>query len=117
CANSLDVSDAAVSGRVCAPTGIAFDPASRSLYIGDRNNARIIRVTLTATKPSASPRPLYRFAGSPNGTSSCCGNGLQARAALLNGPDGLSVDSNGNVLFGDRSNLRARQIDISTGII
>jgi mucin-19 len=116
-ANSPDVADAAVNGRLNNPSNLAYDSLSRALYVSDRNNQRIIRVMLNAEEPSSTPRPLFRVAGSPTGATGCCGDGLTARATTVSTPDGLSVDSSGNLLFGDRDNHRVRQLTYATGII
>ena len=56
------------------------------------------------------------FAG--NGTAGFGGDGGAATSAQLNGPQGLAVDSAGNLYIADTQNQRVRKVsggNISTG--
>ncbi len=51
------------------------------------------------------------------GTSSYSGDNGQATSAALNYPQGVALDTSGNVYFGDHGNQRIRKVTVSTGII
>ncbi len=56
------------------------------------------------------------IAGGGSGGSSFAGDGGQARAAVLNSPWGLAVDSSGNIFVSDTGNNRVRKI-ATNGVI
>ena len=85
-----------------------FGPYVGNVYIGDRNNHRIRKVTLFTGIIST-------IAGT--GTSSYSGDNGPATSAALYIPRGIIVDSAGNVYIADQGNQRIRKITIPTGII
>ena len=80
-------------------SGIAFDSAG-NLYIADGNNHRVRRVSPDGV--------ITTYAG--NGAAGFAGDNGQARAAQLNFPAGLAVDSGGNLYIADSSNNRIRKV-------
>ncbi len=89
-------------------TGLAFD-SKGNLYITDSTDNRI-RVVNTAGIIST-------FAGSGSlGTPGFSGDGGPATLAQLNTPEGVAVDSGGNVYIADTGNGRIRKVD-TTGTI
>ena len=82
------------------PLGVAAD-ASGNIYIGDRNNNRIRKVT-------ASTGIISTIAG--NGSQGYNNDGIPATNAKLNYPVGVAVDLFGNVYIGDAFNYRIRKI-------
>ncbi len=52
-----------------------------------------------------------------NGTRSFCGEGVPAREACLNRPNGITIDDAGDVYISDQFNRRIRKISAATGII
>src|ERR1700722_19000460 len=52
-----------------------------------------------------------------NGNGGYNGDGIAATSAELYGPQGLAIDSAGNIFIADLSNNRIRRIDVSTGFI
>jgi len=85
------------------PAGIAVN--NGSVYIADRNNARV-REILGAD--------IVTVAG--NGMPSFAGDGLAATTAGLFAPSALAFDNSGNLYIADMSNDRVRRVDTS-GII
>jgi uncharacterized protein (TIGR03437 family) len=81
------------------PAGAAVDAAG-NLYIADRDNNRIRRVSPAGIITSV--------AGT--GTSGNTGDGLAATLATLNAPSAVSVDSAGVVYITDTGNHRIRKI-------
>ena len=98
---------AATSAMLNIPTGLAID-ASGNIYIADAGNNRIRRV-------DAVTGIITTVAG--NGTAAFAGDGGIATAASLNSPDGVAVDSFGNLYVADSVNNRVRLINASSGII
>ena len=79
---------------------VALDTAS-NLYIADRQNARIRKVDTSGT--------ITTIAG---GGSAFPGDGGPATSAALNSPDGVGVDTAGNVYIADRQNNRVRKVSL-----
>src|SRR5271157_2396715 len=94
----------ATSAQLNGPTGLAVD-SNGSLYIADTLNNRIREV---------SGGVIATVAGT--GTPGFGGDKGQATSALLNGPTGVAVDSNGILYIADTLNRRVRQV-ASTGVI
>lgn len=98
---------AATSARLNSPKGVALD-SSGNLYIADTSNHRIRKIDSTTGNIST-------IAGTGTGTFG--GDGAAASAARVNSPQGVTVDSSGNVYIADTSNNRVRKITASTGNI
>jgi trimeric autotransporter adhesin len=86
---------------------VALDAAG-NIYIADQFNNRIRKVTV-------STGIITTVAG--NGTTGYSGDGAAAINAELNGPDGVALDSAGNIYIADTYNYRVRKVTVSTGII
>ena len=79
------------------------------MYIGDCGNNRIRKIT-------ASTSIISTIAGT--GVAGYIGNNGQATAAAISCPNGINLDSAGNVYFGDQTGYNViRKITVSTGII
>jgi trimeric autotransporter adhesin len=91
--------DAATSAKLNSPSGVAVDSAG-DLYIADRDNRRIRKVTLAGT--------ITTVAG--NGDFGYSGDGGAATSAKLNSPSGVAVDSAGNLYIADSGNHRIRKV-------
>ncbi len=83
------------------PAGCAMDAAG-NLYIADRDNNRIRRVSPAGI--------ITTVAGT--GTSGNTGDGLPATSATLNAPSAVSVDPTGVVYITDTGNHRIRKIGL-----
>ncbi len=95
------------SANLYYPSGVAVD-GSGNLYIGDNNNCRVRKVILSTDIIST-------FAG--NGTCGYSGDGGSATSAELYTPQGVAVDTAGDVFVADTSNYVIRQITKATGKI
>ncbi len=91
---------AAASARLNSPTGLALDSARNLLYVADTNNQRIRRIDLVTNV-------ITTFAG--NGAAGMGTDGT-ATTTPLNFPQGLAVDSAGNVYVADTGNSRVVRI-------
>jgi sugar lactone lactonase YvrE len=87
------------------PSGVAVDPTG-NVYIGDRSNARVRKVTPAGVITTVAGTGTWGFAG----------DGGFATGALLNYPCGLAVDNQGNLYIADRSNQRVRKVT-AAGVI
>ena len=92
----------AVAAMLNGPNGVAVD-GNGNLYIADSLNHRIRRVD-----PSGK---ITTVAG--GGDDGYGGDGGPAVAAMLNGPNGVAVDGNGNFYIADSLNHRIRTVDPS----
>jgi hypothetical protein len=98
---------AATSATMNSPQAIAFD-AGGDAYVSDANN-NVVR------KVSAATRIITTIAGT--GTSGFSGDSGAAVNANLNLPQGVALDSSGNLYIADNQNQRIRMVNASTGII
>jgi RHS repeat-associated protein len=96
----------AASAYLNSPESIAED-SSGNLYIADTNNCRIQKVTTTGT--------MSTVAGSSSGTCGIGGNGVTATSSDLNGPEGVGLDSHGDIYIADTLNNRMQEVFASGG--
>jgi uncharacterized protein (TIGR03437 family) len=94
---------AATSAQLNTPMGVAVGNSSlgsaANLYIADTAN-NVVR--------SVASGVISNVAG--NGTAGSSGDGNAATSAQLNGPQGLAVDSAGNLYIADTQNHRVRKV-------
>ena len=95
----------AVTAALNHPTGVSFD-ASGNIFIADQLNNRVRRVGPDGT--------IVTVAGT--GSAGYSGDGGLAVNAQLNNPEGVAVDSSGNIYIADSANHRVRVVT-STGSI
>jgi hypothetical protein len=93
----------ATSAELSLPLGIAFDSAG-NLYFADIGN-NVIRKVIAATGI------IVTVAG--NGTAGYTGDGGPATNAGLNIPEGVTLDSAGNLYIADTLNSRIRKVSIT----
>jgi sugar lactone lactonase YvrE len=96
----------AITANLNGPQGIAIDNNANIIYIADANN-QVVRVFTDGGL-------IDTFAGIPN-SSGFSGDGLLATLATLNAPNGVAVDSSGDVYIADTSNNAIRKV--SSGFI
>ena len=103
----------ATSGELNQPDGVKLDSLGH-MYISDLGNNRV-----RAVSPAGIVIPgtglINTIAG--NGTAGYSGDGGAATLADLYSPNGVVVDSAGNVYIVDASNNRVRKVNASSGII
>jgi sugar lactone lactonase YvrE len=102
----------ASASTVNDPSGVALDGAG-NLYIADTGN-NVIRMITAATGV------ISTVAGGGSGCAgqtNTLGDGCPATSALLNLPQGVTLDSNGNLYIADTSNHRIRVVGAATGKI
>jgi uncharacterized protein YjiK len=92
----------ATNASLSYPTGVAVDAAG-NLYIADRNNSRVRRVSTSGT--------ITTFAGT--GMFGFSGDGGPATGAMLHNPYGVAVDTAGNLYIADTYNSRVRKVSSS----
>ena len=98
----------ATSAGLNSPQGVVLDSAG-NLYIADSNNNVVREV-------NASTGLISTVAGVHNGSGNL-GNGGLATKAGLSYPNGLALDSAGNLYIADQQHNSVRKITASTGII
>ena len=92
------------AARFSGPAGIAVDTAG-NVYVAEPNNSIIRKVT--------SGGVVTTLAGSPGATGSTDGTGSAAR---FDGPNGVAVDSAGNIYVADQYNNTIRKVT-SGGVV
>jgi uncharacterized protein (TIGR03437 family) len=85
--------------QVNTPRGLAANAFGR-LYFADSGNSRV-----RAIDPGGN---IFTFAG--NGNASYFGDNLQARVASVNQPEGVAIDSAGNVYIADTLDNAVRKV-------
>jgi uncharacterized protein (TIGR03437 family) len=83
-----------------SPAGVATD-SSGHIYIADTGNSRVRRID-----PGGN---IFTFAG--NGNASYFGDGLSARVASVNQPEGVAADSAGAVYIADTLDNTVRKVN------
>jgi sugar lactone lactonase YvrE len=103
---------AATSAELNYPQSVAVD-GSGNIYIADTGNQRIRKVT-------ASTGIISTVAGGGTGCSQqtdSVGDGCPAASADLYYPEGVVLDTVGDIYIADSNNQRIREVTASTGII
>ena len=95
----------AVTAQLYNPVQVAAD-ASGNLFIADRNNNRVRKISAGGTITTVAGSGSYGFAG----------DGGAAISAQIAGPYGVAVDGSGNLYFSDQGNNRVRKV-AANGII
>lgn len=96
---------AATSAQLFHPSSVVVD-AKGNLYIADTSN-NIVRIVTTDGK-------INTFAGNFGAGTGFTGDGGPATSARLNNPEGLALDSAGNLYIADGNNNRIRVVNAST---
>jgi len=109
-------SGAATSAMIANPEQLALD-GSGNLYIAEQGASVVAKVDLSTGVISTIAG--NGAVGPGNGTENPTieGDGGLATKAQLAQPQGVAVDSAGNVFISDTSNQRVRMVSASTGII
>lgn len=97
----------ALAATLDRPVAIALD-AKSNLYLADAGSHRIRRIDATTGT-------ITTIAGA--GTQGYAGDSGRAATALLDSPQGLAVDMQGNLYLADTHNQRIRRVDATTGVI
>jgi streptogramin lyase len=97
----------ATSAELRTPSGVYVD-SSGNIFIADSRNSRVRKV-------DSKTGIITTIAGS--GQIGYSGDGGSAKAAALDLPYSIFVDSTGNVFIADIYNHRIRRVDAKTGII
>ena len=108
---------AATSATLSGP-GMVVTDAAGDFYFTDYNNNRVQEVaaaTGTQWGQSMTAGDIYTVAGSSTGTWGQSGDGGAATSALLGGPEGMTLDSAGNIYIADDSNNRVQEVAAATG--
>jgi len=111
----------ATDAQLFDPLRVTVDADGNAL-IADTGNSRVRVVAVSTTNPGyplagcGGPcvwtlGDIYTIAG--DGTGGYSGDGIPATGAELNGPEGVAVDSGGNVSIADTNNDRVRVVAVS----
>jgi hypothetical protein len=110
CTFTLGDGGPATSASLCVPTFAALDTHG-NIFIAD-DGYNLIREVVASTGN------IQTVAGSGGGNGSgYSGDGGPATSALLNIPNGVFVDSSGNLFIAEQGNNVIREVAASTGII
>jgi trimeric autotransporter adhesin len=103
----------ATSAPLYAPTACALD-SSGNLYVADEADNVIRKINASTGIITTVAGNGFGFRTSGGGFR---GDGGLATQAEMNHPDGVAVDSAGDIFISDTSNQRVREVNGSTGII
>jgi YD repeat-containing protein len=107
----------AVNGQLIEPGGEIAD-SHGDIYVSDSQNSRVQEIAAYTHTQWGIPMTggeVYTIAGSATGVAGNSGDGGAATAALLNDPQGLAFDNNGNLLITDFGNNQVRVVDAEAG--
>jgi uncharacterized repeat protein (TIGR01451 family) len=104
---------AATSALLNAPNGLSTDSLG-NLYIADSGDPKIRKVDTTSSHIITSVAGTGVICGLGSLTEPACGDGGAAASAALNFPQGVFVDSLGNIVVADTDNMRVRVISAGT---
>lgn len=99
------------------PVDMVSDVAG-NLYYADYTTNDVVEVAAashTQFGVAMAAGHAYVIAGSTSGASGISGDGGPATSALLNTPNGVTVDNSGNLFIADTSNNRVQEVPAATG--
>lgn len=102
----------AASARFLGPTGVALNSAGDTLFVADRDNNLIRRITGLSATVAVSNYAGTQGAGGAPGTAGFADNAT-GTSATFRTPTGVAVDSSGNVYVADFGNNAIRVISSS----
>lgn len=105
--NSVGDNCPATSAQLALPFAVALDNGF-NLYIAEQNHNRVRRV-------DAGNGIITTVAG--NGLSGYTGDGGLATSAEISAPNGVAVDSGGDIFIADTGNSVIREVNFTTGVI
>jgi len=97
----------ATNATVNTPTGIVID-STGNVFFCDYGNHRVRKITVSTGIIST-------YAGTGGTTDG--GDAGAASSASLSNPNGLGMDTSGNLYIGDSGHARVRKVTVSTSII
>lgn len=97
----------ATAAQLDLPTALAIDSAG-NVYVADTDNHRVRRI-------DAGTGMISTVVG--NGVEAFAGDNGPATAASIDSPNGLALDSAGNLYVADTHNGRVRKVIAATGVI
>lgn len=109
----------AVTSGLASPRAIGAD-SNGDIFVADTSNNRVQEIadyTHVQFGISMTAGDVYTVAGSPTGTGGYSGDGGLSTQALLSNPEGIAVDSSGNLYIADTNNHVIREVSASTGDI
>lgn len=95
----------ATSAKLSDPNALAFDTHG-NLYVAEPDEGVVRKIDRAGTITTVAGTGRLGFSG----------DGGSATKAMLNQPDALAFDTNGNLYIGDHDNGRIRKVD-TTGVI
>jgi sugar lactone lactonase YvrE len=119
-ASQLGDGGAGTAAPLSSPGGVFVQPGTSNVFIADSYVNRVQEIAGTTGTQWGIPMTagdIYTVAGSATGTSGSSGDGGRATSALLDQPEGITMDAAGNLYIADTDNNRVQKVAAGTGII
>jgi YD repeat-containing protein len=109
---------ASTSALLDGPVGLAIPSGGSDVYVADAGNNRIQEMaaeTGTQWGQSMTAGDIYTVAGSSTGTAGDSGDGGAATSAKLGSPEGVALDSSGDLYIADSNDMQVQEVAKATG--
>ena len=104
---------ATTSALLDGPVGLAIPSGGSDVYIADAGNNRIQEMAAEAGTQwglSRTAGDMYTIAGSATGTAGDSGDGGAASSALLGSPEGVALDSSGDLYVANSNDMQVQEV-------
>jgi RHS repeat-associated protein len=109
---------ASTSALLDGPVGLAIPASGSDVYVADAGNNRVQEMaaeTGTQWGQSMTTGDIYTVAGSATGTAGDSGDGGAGTSAKLGSPEGVTLDSSGDLYVADSNDMQVQEVAKASG--